>query len=392
MYLVFDQVYELHHIDVAHRDRLIERLARAPVIQNGLAQRGRRYLRLAVQPLRLFLHSAKRVVFNLAIQILAQPGFKASPARLAGDAAVAEHRFVVIPAPRKPKAHCAHIYAPHTAAVVRRHINGARLVDNPSARQGVFDIRVFRAVEHLRIRIEAEVARRPAQMRFKHLPEVHSRRHPDGVQDDIDRRAVRQEGHILFRQYLRHHALVAVPPRHLVPFGYLARLRYPQPHHLLDAGRKIRLVRAVQHPDADNLAALAVRHAQRSVFHIARLFPEYRAQQLLFGTELGFALGRYLAHQNIARLNLRPNADDAVFIQIAQALFPHIRDVPRYVFRPKLGVARLYFVLLYVNRSELIVLHQAAAEDDGILEVIPPPAHKRDQHILPQRKLALPGG
>ena len=75
VYLVLDQVYEFHHIDVAHRDWLVKRLAGAPVVQHGFAQRGRGYLLFAVQPQRLFAHALQRIIGNIARLLFPQPDF-----------------------------------------------------------------------------------------------------------------------------------------------------------------------------------------------------------------------------------------------------------------------------------------------------------------------------
>ena len=62
---------------------------------------------------------------------------------------------------------------------------------------------------------------------------------------------------------------------------------------------------AAEDLDVDDLAALAVRHAQRGVLHLARLLTEDRPQQLLFRGQLGLALRRDLADQDVARAALR---------------------------------------------------------------------------------------
>ena len=288
-------------------------------------------------------------------------------------------------------AHCAHIDAPHPVAVVRGYVRRAGLVYNPRPRQFVFDAGVLSAVKHRRGNLKAALARRPAQMRFQHLPQVHARGNAYRVEDDVHRSAVRQKRHIFFGQDLCDHALVAVPSRHLVALGYLARLSDPQPNHLFDARRQVVLIRA-ERLDVDNLAALAVRDAQGCVFHIARLFAEYRAQQLLFRAELSFPLGRYLANEDVARLDFGAHADDALFVQVAEAVLAHVGNIAGDLFRAQLGFARLYFVLFNVYGCELIFLDQPAAEDDGVLEVVALPAHKRHQHILPQRQLAFVRG
>ena len=62
-------------------------------------------------------------------------------------------------------------------------------------------------------------------------------------------------------------------------------------HHLVHAGRQLVVGRlAAEDLDVDDLAALAVRHAQRGVLHLARLLAEDRAQQPLLGRQLGLAL------------------------------------------------------------------------------------------------------
>ena len=47
----------------------------------------------------------------------------------------------------------------------------------------------------------------------------------------------------------------------------------------------------------------------------------------------------------------------------------------------------LDLMLLDVHRRELIVAHDAFAEDDGVLEVPALPAHERHQHVLAERQL-----
>ena len=57
---------------------------------------------------------------------------------------------------------------------------------------------------------------------------------------------------------------------------------------------------AREHARVDDGAFVAGRHAQTGVADLAGLFAEDRAQQFLFGTELGLALGRDLADQDVA--------------------------------------------------------------------------------------------
>ena len=102
----------------------------------------------------------------------------------------------------------------------------------------------------------------PPEVGFQDLADVHPSRHTVGVQDDVHRGAVREERHVLDRQDLADDALVAVAPGELVAVGDLALLGHVDPDQLVDTGRQLVVVLAREHPDADDLAGLAVRHLQ----------------------------------------------------------------------------------------------------------------------------------
>ena len=85
--------------------------------------------------------------------------------------------------------------------------------------------------------------------------------------------------------------------------------------------------------DIHHLAALAVRHAQRGIFHIARFLAKDGAQQALFGGQFFLALGRDLAHQDVVRADLGADADDAALVQVFDGFFAHVGDVAGDFFR-----------------------------------------------------------
>ena len=89
-------------------------------------------------------------------------------------------------------------------------------------------------------------------------------------------------------------------------------------------------------------------------------------------------------------LDLGADADDAVLVEVAQAVLADVRDVAGDLLRPELGVARLDLVLLDVDRGEHVVAHQPLADQDGVLEVAALPGHEGDQHVLAERQLARP--
>ena len=118
---------------------------------------------------------------------------------------------------------------------------------------------------------------------------------------------------------------------------------------------------AVEHPDADDLAGLAVRHLQRGVANLARLLTEDRAEQPLLRGQLGLALGRDLADQDVAGHDLGTDADDAALVEVREDLLGDVRDVPGDLLGAELGVAGVDLVLLDVDRGQDVVLHEALA-------------------------------
>jgi len=223
-------------------------------------------------------------------------------------------------------------------------------------------------------------------VRLQHLADVHTARHAQRVQDDVNRSPVFQEGHILDRDNLRDDALVAVPPRHLVALGQLALLRHADAHHLVNPCREVAVLFAGEDLHIHHFATLAVRLAQRRILDLARLLAENGPQQLLLRAEFLLALRRDLAHQDVVGANFRADADDAGLVQVFERLFADVRDVVGDLFRAELGVARLDLVLFDVNRGELVLAHQLLADQQGVLVVPALPGQERGQHIVTQRQ------
>ena len=87
--------------------------------------------------------------------------------------------------------------------------------------------------------LDAQTARGPAHVRLEDLTDVHPRRHAQRVETEIDRRAIREERHVLHRHHLRDHALVAVTAGHLVARLQLALHRDEDLDHLHHARGQI---------------------------------------------------------------------------------------------------------------------------------------------------------
>jgi hypothetical protein len=112
---------------------------------------------------------------------------------------------------------------------------------------------------------------------------------------------------------------------HLITCRDLALLTQQHIDALIDADRQFDIVITGKDLDIDDLAAHAVRHPQRRVLHFARFFAEDCPQQTLLSREIGFAFRCDLADENIVRLHLGADIDDAAIIQITQAILPDIR-------------------------------------------------------------------
>src|ERR1044072_3714324 len=81
--------------------------------------------------------------------------------------------------------------------------------------------------------------RRPPQMRFKYLADVHARRNAERVEHYLDRSAIGQVRHLFFGKYARDDALVSVTARHLIAHRKLALHGDKDFDHFDNARRKL---------------------------------------------------------------------------------------------------------------------------------------------------------
>ena len=84
---------------------------------------------------------------------------------------------------------------------------------------------------------------------------------------------------------------------------------------------------AAENLDTDNFAAASIIHALRSIAYILGFFAEDSAQQAFLRTQLLLALWRNLTNQDITGAYFRTNLYDAVFVEVTQTVFRHIRDI-----------------------------------------------------------------
>jgi hypothetical protein len=107
-----------------------------------------------------------------------------------------------------------------------------------------------------------------------------------------------------------------------------------------------------------------VRDLERGVANFPRLLLEDRADQLLLRRQLGLALRRDLADEQVAGADLGPDADDAAVVEVLERLLRAVRDVARDLLVAELRRARVDLVLVmwmdertssFTRRSEMTI-------------------------------------
>ena len=102
--------------------------------------------------------------------------------------------------------------------------------------EGICNVIFLRTVKHRRRHVKAQRPGSQGQMDFQHLSDIHTGRHAQRIQHDIQRTAVRQIRHILHRQHAGNHTLVTVTAGHLISYGNLSLLCNVYTYRLIDAG------------------------------------------------------------------------------------------------------------------------------------------------------------
>ena len=74
--------------------------------------------------------------------------------------------------------------------------------------------------------------------------------------------------------------------------------------------------------------------------------------------------GVILPTQDVARLDLGADVDDARLVEVAQRFLADVRDVAGDVLGPELGVAGHDLELFDVDRGEDVVLHDPLGDQD----------------------------
>ena len=130
---------------------------------------------------------------------------------------------------------------------------------------------------------------------------------------------------------------------------------------------------------------------ERCVLHVARLVAEDGTQQLLFRTRVALAFRGDLTDEDVARFDVRADADDTVVIEVLGSVLADVRNVGGELLHTAFGFAYLHDVLVHVHRREEVFAHETLRDHDGVLEVVPFPGHEGHLEVATQGQLAVVG-
>ena len=149
---------------------------------------------------------------------------------------------------------------------------------------------------------------------------------------------------------------------------------------------------AVEDADLDNGAEIARLHPQRGIAHVRGFLTENGAQEFFLWRHRAFALGCDLADENVARLHVGADIDNARLVEVAQRFLADVGDVARDLFRPELGVAGRDLEFLDMDRGKDVIACDAFGDQDRILVVVAVPGHEGDNDVLAERQFPHVGG
>ena len=160
--------------------------------------------------------------------------------------------------------------------------DGLAVLPEASQLQSLPDVLLVGAVEDGGGNMPAQSLGSIAQMNFQHLTDVHTGRHAQGVQHDVQGGAVGQEGHILLGQNPGNNTLVAVTAGHLIAHADLPLLGDDSTRtDLVTPGASSSEFSLVKTFTSTTMPDVAVRHLQRGIPDFSRLLAEDGPQQPL---------------------------------------------------------------------------------------------------------------
>ena len=132
-------------------------------------------------------------------------------------------------------------------------------------------------------------------MDFQHLPNVHTGRHAQRVQHNIQGPPIRKERHILHWQHTGNHTLIPMTACHLIPNRNLTLLGNVNAYCLVDPRGQLIPIFPGKYLSIHNNPILSMRHFQRSIPYLPGFFTENRPKEPLFCSKFRLTLWSYLA-------------------------------------------------------------------------------------------------
>ena len=225
--------------------------------------------------------------------------------------------------------------------------------------QGVHNINFVRAVKYRRCHVKAQGLSGKGQVDFQYLSDIHTGRHAQGIQNDVQRTSVRQIRHIFHRKHTGNNTLVAVSSCHLITDGNLSLLCYINAYGLVYTGRKLIAVLSGKYLGIHNDTVFPVGNLQGGIPYFPCLLTEYSTKQSFFCGQFGLSLGSNLTYQDISCTHFRADPDNTSVIQILQGIITHAGDIPCDFFRPQLGIPGFRFIFFNVDGCIYILLYQS---------------------------------
>src|SRR5213075_201967 len=99
-------------------------------------------------------------------------------------------------------------------------------------------------------------------MGFHYLPDIHTVRHTQWIQNNIHWRPIWQEWHILNRQYSRYDTFVAMTSSHFVASSDFSLLGNTDSHSLIHARWQFIVLFSREYLHFNNFAAFTMGYAQ----------------------------------------------------------------------------------------------------------------------------------
>ena len=182
--------------------------------------------------------------------------------------------------------------------------------------QGILNIFLVCAVENRSGYVKSKCCCCKAQVDLQHLSDVHTGRHTQRIQHDVQRTSVRQERHILYRKYTGNDTLVSVTTSHLIADRDFSLLCDVDADCLVYSRRKFVAVFTGKYFGVHDDTILTVRYFQGSITYFSCFLAKDGTEQTLLCGQLGFPLRSYFSDQNITGTYLCTDADDSTLVQV----------------------------------------------------------------------------